>query len=346
MKPHIRSTTQLANLLGLSRWTVSKALNGHSVVNAETAERIRSTANKYGFSPSIIGRGLRAGKTSLIGICFPPLLEYFLAPKISELQDAIVARGYHPVMQMTGGSQNEENEALGRFAAMGCAGIFIIASHLESTASGMLSLAAGQTPVVMIDPVHPCSHHVVSTDRGAAVMLAMEHLHKLGHRQLVTFGIHEKGSYGPQRMEGLKKGCKELGWSFKRDIHFITTGLVQDNLESGAIMAKEYLSLPGKRIPAIFAINDRVSMAAMGVLQDAGLRIPQDVSIIGNDNNEFSAGTRPKLTTLDSNASELIEDAIELLPLTATSKKKISNQQFFVQPRLIVRDSTSKPPHA
>ncbi|MEO6052382.1 MAG: LacI family DNA-binding transcriptional regulator [Chthoniobacterales bacterium] len=347
MKSHIRSTTQLANLLGLSRWTVSKALNGHSIVNHETAERIRNTATKYGFSPSIIGRGLRAGKTSLIGICFPPLIEFFLAPKISRLQDAIEARGYHPVMQMTGGSEKEENDALGRFAAMGCAGVFTIASRLEPGAQGMLSLAASQTPVVMIDPVHCSSQKIVSTDRAAGIGLVMEHLHKLGHRQLVTMGIRENSAYGPQRMEGFRKACKTLGWNFKRDIHFITSDQkpdVDDNLESGAIMAKKYLALPGKRVAAIFAINDRVAFATMSILQDAGLQIPKDVSILGCDNAEYSSYIRPALTTLDSQASELIDHAIELLPQTAAVKTKSADGHIVIRPQLIVRDSTGKPP--
>ncbi|MEO6052440.1 MAG: LacI family DNA-binding transcriptional regulator [Chthoniobacterales bacterium] len=343
MKSHVHSTTQLADLLGLSRCTISRALNGNATVNPKTMSRIKEAALQHGFSPNILGRGLRAGKTNLVGICLPPVVEYALVTKISRLHLAIKERGFHPIMQMTDGSENEENIALESFSSMRCAGVFVIASQLEATASGMRSLSAKEIPIVMIDPTHATEHHVVTTDRAGGMCLALEHFHQLGHRSIVAMGFQDKGAYNSQRLQGLRKGCEALGWSFERDIHFLQSSLSDINdFATGADMAKTYISMPGKRIPAILAVNDNVALGAMDTLKASGLQIPEDVSIIGNNNSTFTAYIQPGLTTLDSQAAELIDHAIALLPTTGCQTP--TPQHIVFHPQLIVRKSVAAPP--
>ncbi|MEO6846449.1 MAG: LacI family DNA-binding transcriptional regulator [Chthoniobacterales bacterium] len=348
MKKHkniktVSSTTELADLLGLSRWTVSRALNGHAAVSPDTATLIKETASQHGFSPNILGRSLRTGKTNLIGVCFPPLLEYALSQKISRLHNAIESCGFHSVMQMTGGSQKEENAVLERFASMRYAGIFLFASHLESDCSGMRSLAASQIPIVLIDPViEAVDHPVVITDRSYGVATALKHFHSLGHRRVVAMGFRETGSYAPQRMLGIKRGCKALGWSVEENIHFLNDDRRQDDFEMGTRLAKKYLAIPGKRISAILTINGRIALAAMQVLHDHGIEAPRDVSIISNGNADYLSYYRPALTTIDYHEEKLMDSALQLLPLT--NKKLNEVDRIVVRPRLIVRESTGKPP--
>ncbi|MEO6848307.1 MAG: LacI family DNA-binding transcriptional regulator [Chthoniobacterales bacterium] len=345
MKSPVSSTAQLADLLGLSRCTVSRALNSHEAVSPKTAARVKEAADLHGFSPNILGRGLRSGKTNLIGICLPPIVEYALTQKVSRMHHAIEARGFHPVMQMTDGSKRGENAALESFAAMRCAAVFMIASHLEATAAGMRSLEARKIPAVMIDPVYPTTHQWVSTDRAFAMGIALEHFHQLGHRQLVLMGFQKAGAYSPQRIAGFQKGCKKLGWSFERDIVFMLHPLVEvSDFAAGFALAEEYLALPqAERIPAIFAINDNVALGAIHYLKSKGIRIPEDISIMGSDNAAFSSYVDPALTSLDFQPTQLIDNALELLPATAMGHAP-SQDPISVCPQLVVRKSTAAPP--
>ena len=202
----VRSTAQLAEMLGLSRWTVSRALNGHGGLDPRTVERIKETARAHGFAPSVLGRGLRSGRTNLIGICLPSIVDYFLTTKVAHLERILQAQGLHPLLQIVSGESGMENAVLERFGAMHCAGVVVIASQLEKTAPGHRSLVASGTPVVHIDPLRTSQQPSVSTDRRSAMADALLFLHRLGHRKLVAAGISAESSYGRRRIEGLKLG--------------------------------------------------------------------------------------------------------------------------------------------
>jgi DNA-binding LacI/PurR family transcriptional regulator len=336
MKSPVHSTAELARLLGLSRWTVSRALNGHAGVDPRTAERIREAARREGFTPSLLGSGLRTGRTDLAGICLPDLEDYFLTTKITTLQEALRSRGLHPLFQIAG-SADEENETLARFAAMRCAGVVLIASSLDDNEPGPRKLATQGIPFVRIDPVSATAGASISTDRRRAISEAMEALHKHGHRGVVAAGFSTSSSYGRQRLAGLHDGCRKLGWDFDQDVHILSAESDADDFTYGTLLGQAYLKLT-IRIPAILAINDRVAAAIMRELHSAGLSVPEDVSLIGYDNSDFSPYTTPPLTTIDPQVSELIEGAVKML---GAENPGTSRQ---IRPRLVMRQTLGPPP--
>lgn len=336
MKSPVNSTAQLARLLGLSRWTVSRALNGHSGVDPRTAERIREAARREGFTPSLLGSSLRTGRTDLAGICLPDLEDYFLTTKITLLQEALRARGLYPLFQIAA-NPADENETLTRFAAMRCAGVVLIASSLDNSEPGVRKLATQNIPVVRIDPVSPTADASISTDRRRALSEALEALHACGHRGVVAAGFTTTSSYGRQRMAGLRDGCRKLGWDFARDVQVLTVESDADDFTAGALLGRAYLALP-HRVPAILAINDRVAASLLRELQTAGLRVPDDVSLVGYDNADFSPYTNPPLATIDPLVSELIEGAVRMLGPAMPGTPK------HVRPRLVPRASLGPAP--
>lgn len=336
MKSPIHSTAELARLLGVSRWTVSRALNGHAGVAPRTAEKIREAARREGFTPSLLGSGLRTGRTDLAGICLPDLEDYFLTTKITMLQEALRAQGLHPLFQIAG-SPEEENETLARFAAMRCAGVVLIASSLDDDEPGPRKLATQNIPFVRIDPVSDTTGASISTDRRQAISETMEVLHQHGHRGVVAAGFSTSSSYGRQRVAGLHDGCKNLGWNFAHDIHILDMESDADDFTSGSVLGQAYLKLP-RRIPAILAINDRVAAAVMRELHAAGVRIPEEVSLIGYDNADFSPYTSPPLTTIDPQVGELIAGAVEML----SAEKRNATRK--VRPQLVTRNTLGPPP--
>jgi len=337
-KPLPRSTAELARQLGLSRWTVSRALNGHAGIQRETAEKILKAAEESGFAPSFFGRGLRSGKTQLAGLCIPDLVEYFLTSKISHLRKALEAEGLHVMLQMTDGRASEETQAVMRFAAMRCQVVITAASHLPEDSPALASLRAAGIPVVHIDPEAPL-HGRISTDRGAAVCRALEHLYDLGHRKIAFLGLDDSTLYGQQRISGLKRGCAKLKLTLGRDVEVFPRPEDGDDFQRGEQLGRELIRR-NQGFTGVLGLNDRMCVGAIASFRAVGWEVPRDVSVIGYDNAEFSAHMNPPLTTFDPDLEKLAAKVLQMLNKPAS---RPPYEVLRIEPRLIVRESTAKP---
>jgi len=339
MKSSIRSTSELARLLGVSRWTVSRALNNQPGVSAATVALVRATAQQRGFAPSLLGRGLRTGSTDLIGVCLPDLEEFFLTSKITLLRNALEAKGWRPTLQIIDGTAQAENESMAHFASLRCAGVISFASCLRDEDPGLRSLGDAHIPVVRIDPLQSAATPSVHTDRKAAMQIAIKHLHALGHRQVMAAGFSPSGTYARQRLAGLRQGARAVGWDPDRDLLLLPHPGMTEDFSAGATLAKACLGkIP--RCPAILAINDRVALGLLRVLQARGLSIPEDVTLVGYDNSALAPFAGPGLTSVDPQAGELIAHAVQLLTPTRIEKRK----KIQVTPRIVIRASSAAPP--
>lgn len=317
MKNQVRSTSQLARTLGLSRWTVSRALNGHKGISPATVERIRQAARRHGFAPNILARGLRAGKTDLLGVCVPDLVDYFLTDKIMHLQKAAATRGLDILLQIQDGTTESERHALERFAAMRCHGVLLIAPRLCPP-------PRLTTPVVCIDPLIPGTGAVVETDRPAAYADVLHHLHDLGHRRIASVGIDPRGAYGSQRIKGLQHACRNLRPT-PHLIHFST-------LPAG----EQWEEFDRNPVTALIALNDRLALRLLQWARQRGLAVPQQLSVTGYDNMEIATLADPPLTSVDPHAAELMEQAVALLDVARPTRVR-------VRPQLVPRQSSASP---
>lgn len=326
------STEELARSMGLSRWTVSRALNGRGGVCAETAQRVVETATRHGFSPSALGRGLRAGVTPFIGVCAPGIEEYSLSGKIVLLQELIAANGCDPLFLLTDGTAGSEERALARFAAMRCRAVVTIASRI----SPVQSAAAGVSRVVRVDPVVSARGlGSVSVDRACAMGESLRHLHSLGHRAACVAGVDPGDAYAGHRHRGLERAAQTLGWK-SGALHFLAGESANEDFSRGRSLAGSYLALGRGRAPAIVAVNDRVAFAMVTTLARSGLHTPGDFSIVGYDGLPLSEIVG--LTTIDPQPRVLVDAVGKML------FSKSPNQSRLVAPVLIVRESTGVPP--
>lgn len=323
MKNAVRSTRQLAEVLGLSRWTVSRALNGHKGLNAATIERVRRAARESGFAPSVLGRGLRAGTTDLLGVCVPDLVDYFLTDKVMRLQKAAAARGLDVLLQIGDETPESEAAALERFASMRCRGVIVVAPRLPARSAGWRRLEDAGIPVVRIDPLVPGRGRTVETDRAGGVAQAVKHLRALGHRRIAAAGISPGNLYGRQRIEGMRAAWSGSGPEIP---------LWPMPPEDGA-----WPDFERRPVTAVLAINDRAAMRLIRWADRRGLRVPDDLSLVGYDNAEVAALSRPSLTTIDPRPGVLVERAVELLFSPKSARVRI-------QPELVVRESTGPVP--
>ncbi len=336
--PSIRSTTDLARQLGLSRWTVSRALNGHDGINPQTAERVRAAARASNFEPNVFGVGLRSGKMNWVGVGLPDLVDYFLTDKLSRLQRSVQDLGMRVDFQILEQTPAGERLLIERFTAMRCAGIVLIASQLQPDDPALRRLAESGVRLVRIDPLRPGLPFDVSTDRSYAMETALNHFHQLGHRKIAIAGVDERSGYGQQRLEGIERACQKLGWEILSDLCFLL-GDAEDDFQLGTLLGEKFLALPRGKFTAILTLNDRIALGMLQILKKNGYRIPRDVSLIGYDDSDFAPYIDPPLSTIDPGVDELITLATGLLVSNAEGLKRHT-----VKPHLIERGSTADVP--
>ncbi|MEM9160194.1 MAG: LacI family DNA-binding transcriptional regulator, partial [Verrucomicrobiota bacterium] len=282
----INSTTALAEHLGLSRWTVSRALNGHAGVKPETVERVRTAMEELGFAPNVLARGLRGGKTGVVGVCFQTFGTPVFSKKLITLQNELRKRDYRAIIELIDDNASLERQVVSHFLSMRVDGIVFVGGPNKENLSYIEELAHdGSLSVVTMDPVYSSSLREVSLDRSKAMSDAMEKLYDLGHRKIALMGINKDILYGGRRIAALKESAEKLGMDWRRDIRILNSAEFGTmDYRSGRGLAELILNDSKFDSTGIVAINDQVAIAAIGRLAEEGIRTPKDYSIVGFDN--------------------------------------------------------------
>ncbi|NDV62131.1 LacI family transcriptional regulator [Puniceicoccales bacterium CK1056] len=334
----VQGTAGLARHLGVSRWTISRVLNGHDGVKEETRKRVLAAVEDLGFEPNKLARGLRGVPSGLVGVSFPHLEAMVLAAKSQVIQQELKKAGYRAMFEMPEGDPDVEEAVVRHFLSINVDGIVLIGSTLEVDSPVFKEVKERGVGIVAVDPRHALPIPRVSLDRGKAMEIKLRHLHELGHKKIAVLGLSSDDMYQGIRKRGLRRAAGNLGLDFKKDLQFIDEpGYDQQNYKFGSLLARKVLEM-GKGGPtALFCLNDRIAIGAMRGLQEAGKKIPQDYSIIGLDNLPETAWTNPPLTTVDQNIGKLMEKGQKAL---WTRDKSLKPPHYKVEPILVVRKST------
>lgn len=347
--PGIRSTAELAKKLNLSRWTISRFLNGHPGVHPVTAARIQAAIEELGFTPNPLAQGLKTGRTKIVGICLPEIEGPNLAQKLDFLRKALSEEGYQVMAGMTHGDLREEVTILNRFRVLRAAGVILVSSRFTPDNLSLRRFQETQTPLILLDPLAYPLQGSIRVDRSVGMQEAMRHLFDLGHRYVTALGIDSADLYGASRRRGIEAAYEERGWNPAQFLrHIPLPSPYTTYYEMGRQSAPEIWNASTKnqadRSTAVLTWNDRVAIGLLDGLREMDVRVPEDLSIIGYDNMEVSAFTSPPLTTIDAQPDELVRTATEHLlahirkePLSPTTPDIISTQ-------LIVRGSTAAAP--
>ena len=339
----IQNTSALAEHLGLSRWTVSRVINGHAGVKAETAARVRAAIHDIGFLPNPMARSLRGGRTGTIGVCFQELESPLLARKTSILQQMLREENFNALIELTNRNRALEEKVIRHFIATRVEGIVLVGSLQRPTDAGAVLLAHEKVPVVLIDPEVSLPYPEVSLDREEAMRLVLEHLYSLGHRSFAVLGIDPEDAYGARRWRGIRNTAKTLGISLKTQISsYFKPDYHQHDYRYGEYLAGQLLR-SGVLPTAVIALNDRVAMGAIKRLRAAGLEVPRDLSIVGYDNLDFTDYSQPTLTTVDQHVELLMQTARGILLRSIRDGNERGPQRQQIAPVLIERESTAPP---
>ena len=208
---------------------------------------------------------------------------------------------------MTNGELDEEGEALNRFRTLHVAGVILFASQLAANSPPIRQFHDTQIPLIFVDPIIKPPKESVCVDRATGMKEAVLHLFELGHRHIATVGLSGEGSYTRSRLKGVNAAYEERGLDASKFLKRIEMPLSEDSHYELGRKSAEILWNHAARPTAVLALNDRVAIGLISGLRALGVRVPEDVSVVGYDNMEVGLFVRPQLTTIDAQPDELVK---------------------------------------
>jgi LacI family transcriptional regulator len=324
--------TELALKAGVSIATVSRALNNadHPMNNA-TRERILALANELGYRPNMVARSLKTDRTYTVGIIVDSIVSPFTPLIIRGIQDYLKTHNYFSVIINADWDPEAETEAIHQLISRSIDGIIFVESHLRGT-NPTLDLA--NKPYIFVHRLFSAAiKNSVLVDERYGARLAVEHLAKLGHRRIAFINGPQGWDAAADRLSAYMEVLTQLGIPY--DPTLVEEG--DWEVQSGYPAAKKFLTLP-QRPTAIFAANDLMALGAIYAIQEAGLRVPEDIAIVGYDDREITSISRPTITTVSLPCYEMGETSAQLL-LSRLENQPGSEEPIKIQGKLIIRES-------
>ncbi len=318
----------VAKAAGVAASTVSRAFSRPGRVNAETAERIRTAAQALGYRTNPLARALPTGRTSMIAVIISDITNPFYFEIIRGAQSAAAEAGYTMLLADAQESDVLEREALDR-AIPTVEGIVLASSRMSDSA---IRMTAKLRPMLVLNrAVADVPSLVTDTPHGAR--RAAEHLAGLGHRTITYVAGPEASWADGIRWRSLRDAAAELGLQTRR------IGPYKPNVTGGEQAATDLRRKPAS---AILAYNDQLAIGLIRGLTAAGIRVPEDVSIIGFDNIFAADLITPRLTTVAAPLHALGSTAVHNLLAIINGARPRATEPMVLPTRLVERVSTAR----
>ena len=332
------SLKTLAAHLGLSQGTVSMALSRDSArtgIAAKTRERVVEAAKLLNYKPNYHARSLSSGRSNAIGIIVPTVSEGYYASLISSIETHLLSADYFFFVT----SHRWNPSLLARLPE----------TLIDRGAEGLILINTAFDPALTVPSVriggskrHPRSTNL-RLDEQMGTRLALEHLHGLGHRRIAFIRGEPESTATAERWAGISEAAARLGISIEEDrVVSMTLGEKRGAAHYGYVgyRAGQDLLARGNRFTALFAYNDATAIGAMRAFQDAGMSVPEDISVVGYDDIPAAEFERPALTTIRQPLETMGQLASDILLRVLDGRPQRST--LLVQPELRVRGSTAQ----
>ncbi len=327
----------IAKKLKISASTVSRALNNYPDINEETKKQVKQLAKKLNYWPNPIARSLKSNKTNVIGVIVPEIKHDFFSSAISGIEEVAYHSGFTILVCQS--NESYEREVINTNALMHqrVAGFIVSISQTTTNGDHFKALIDRKIPLVFFDrALNKISTPKVVIDDAKSSCVAVTHLIERGHKKIAHFTGPSAMNICKLRFKGYKNALKSANLPISEEL--IRYGGLQ---ESDGYASMDSL-LKDNLIPdAIFAVNDPVAIGAFQRIKEAGLKIPEDIAIVGFSNNKITSLIEPPMTTVNQPSFEMGKKAAEIL-IDMIEKKIKNNQKKTVvfEAELIVRKST------
>ncbi|MDT0610516.1 LacI family DNA-binding transcriptional regulator [Streptomyces lancefieldiae] len=329
----------VARRAGVSIRTVSNVVNGSVPVSDELRVRVQAALDELDYRPNLVARNLRRGRSGMIALVVPELDVPYFAELAREVITAARAHGYVVMLDQTDGDGERERELLGRESR---ATMFdgLLLSPLAISADE-LRLRTNRVPVVLLgEHIFNGSLHHVAIDNVTAAREATEHLLALGRRRIAAIGDqpYSTGETAQLRTIGYRLALERAGLTVDEEL-IVPTPRFHRHL--GAEAMERLLALP-EPPDAVFCYNDLLAIGAMHALTRAGVRVPDDIAVVGVDGIQEGRYSSPSLTTVAPDKAQIARTAVSTL-LGVIDGSAPPPAEVKAPHRLLVRESTAGP---
>lgn len=331
------SLRDVAARAGVSIKTVSNVVNGYTHVAPATRERVQAVLDELNYRPNLAARTLRNARTGLIALAVPELDFPYFAELARHVVQAAESRGWTVLIDQTDGQLDRERQVMNGIRAHLIDGV--IFSPLAADRSDLAARADRTHMVLLGERVYDGPFDHVAIDNVAAAQRAVEHLISLGRRRIAAIGEQDRPTSGTARLRarGYVKGLRAAGMRVDPRVVMSTESY---HRADGARAMTELLALD-PAVDAVFCFNDLLALGAIRVLHERGLRVPQDVAVVGFDDIEDSSYSTPSLTTVRPDKQRIARLAVDQLAARLDGSDTARPRELSAPFELAVRESTT-----
>ena len=325
--------SDVARKAGVSKSLVSLVMRGGRYVSAPRREAVMRAAEQLGYRPNAMARGLVQRRSGFLGVMVSDLHNPFFADVVDGIQDQAHRAGYRVLVNTGNRSSAAEAEAVETLLQLRADGVILAGPLVEN---GTVVAASRAVPVVVVGRAAKAdSVDSVTNDDRAGAEVAVEHCASLGHRRIAHID-GGRGAGASDRRRGYETAMRRL--RLARYIDVVTGSYTEGGGHSGA------MALLARRLrpTAIFAANDLAAIGALNAIEEMGLSVPGDVSLIGYDNTSLAALRHISLTTIHQPRLEMGQLAVSTL-LERIELKRTRPRRAVLSPTLVVRGTTAPP---
>lgn len=335
MKKIFITIKDIARELGIAPSTVSRALKDHPDISQKTKDKVVEYATRMGYHPNSIALSLKNRTSHVIGLIIPEIVHHFFSSVISGIDEFASQAGYSLIISQSNESFEREIHNVRTLMGARVDGILISRTKETTNFEHFKHIEAAGIPMVFFD--RSCHNvvgdNVIINDKNAAYN-ATSYLINTGCKDIVHLKGPANLTISQQRLDGYIQALNE------HDIKFDENKVVDaDNFEKGKAAIEQLIK--AKNIPqAIFAVNDLTALGAISALKEAGIKIPEQVSVCGFTNGQISRLSDPPLTTIEQNGYLMGQIAAKLLFERIKSESILEPRTETIPTKLIIRKST------
>jgi LacI family transcriptional regulator len=329
-KATIRDVAALANV---SIATISRYLNGNIPVADETGKRIARAIETLSYTPDRIAKSLKTGRMNNIMHVVPDITNPYYARMYRAVQGYAMQKGYTVMLYDTAALEINEEKAVQLFSNRDADGLFFCT--IDKSRAVFDKLKALNSPVVTNTRFDELLFDTIYSPGGHGIYIAAKHLLDLKHRDIAYAGGSAHSIVNMRRRSGFQKAMDEAGIQVHPDYFF-----EMDFTMDGGYRAGVYFAGLNQRPTAICCANDMIAMGVMQALNERGIRIPDDISLTGEDNIEYVQICRPGLTTTHNPSDFVAEQAVKMLIERIEDQYTGAPREVICARELIIRNST------
>lgn len=327
----------VARVANVSYATVSRALSGSSGVSEETRELVLKICKELGYTPNYAARSMVAKSTELIGLIVTDIANPFMSEMAFNIEQIARESGYHIMLCNSVNDLGQEEQVFKLLMGRKVDGILIFptSAHSHETLQKYLD----KMPVVFVSENlsdFPASYVTVDNFSGTAI--GTEYLYSLGHREILYFGRRQKRIAHRLRYDGYASVCKKYGLT----PCFFDSSYPTDAIQHGYSMAMElFRDNPELPYTAIIASTDSNALGLMQAADECGIRIPEDISLLGFDNIPYTGLPKIMLSTIEQPYKLMAKAAVDML-LDKIEQPEFGYSHKVLTPKLVIRNSCRK----